>query len=420
LLSNVELAWEHEIYRRYLERLGRHLRVTAFDKRGIGISDRFDAAPTLEQRTSDVLAVMDAAGLDRPSLYGLSEGGLMAQLFSVLHPDRVDRLVLANSLAGGPIYVAAHAGEDGSYDLMNEKLGKFQTLVETWGRDPQFFVEWYAPSQSGNTSFVRWIGRLQRMSASAVDLGRQLESLVGLDGSERLHEITAPTLVLHGARDAVCPIAVARHLAAAIPRATLVELDTADHFLVSSENWAQEQDLAIEFITGAPPKQRVERRFATVVFTDIVESSAQTAAAGDERWCEMLDSHDRIAWAVADRRAGTIVKSTGDGLVARFDSPSLAVQFCSELRSELTAVNLRIRCGVHTGEIELRESGDIAGVAVNLAARVQQAAAADEVLVSSTVRDLLLGGEARFEDRGEHSLKGFETPWRLFAPVVIP
>ena len=418
LVSNQELQWEHELYRRYLERMGQHLRMTAFDKRGIGISDRFDQAPTLEQRTGDILAVMDAAGLERPSLMGLSEGGLMAQLFAVLHPERVDRLILGNSGAGASMFAAAHAGPDGSYDLLGEKQAMFGKLVETWGRDPQFFVDWFTPGHSGNASFVRWMGRLQRTSATAADLDRQIASLSALDASERLSEITAPTLVLHGARDGVMPVAVGRAIAAAIPSATFVELPTDDHFLLTSADWTREQDLVIEFITGSPPGRRVERCFATVVFTDIVGSSARTISAGDEGWCDVLDSHDRIAWEVADRHLGTIVKSTGDGLLARFNSPSAAVQFCGDLRGKLADIDLLIRCGVHSGEIELRASGDIAGVAVNLAARVEQAAPDGEVYVSSTVRDMLLGGETHFEDRGAHSLKGFDSPWHLFALVA--
>jgi DNA-binding SARP family transcriptional activator/class 3 adenylate cyclase len=418
LLSNIELQWEHEVYRRYLERMGRHVRLVAFDKRGIGVSDRFTEMPTLEQRTRDMVAVMDAAGLERASLLGVSEGGLMSQLFTVLHPERVERLALANSFAGNSFFIAAHTAADGSYGPLQEKLARFGTLVDTWGRDPQFFVDWFAPSQSKNESFVRWIGRFQRLSATATDLERQISNLAGLDGSDRLGEITAPTLVAHGIRDEVCPVAVGHALAAAIPGARLVEFDTADHFFVSSEHWAREQDVFLEFLTGSRPQRRVERRFATVVFTDIIGSTAQGMSAGDEGWCDLLDSHDRIAWETADRHLGTIVKSTGDGLLARFDSPSQAVDFCAELRGALSGIGLRIRCGVHTGEIEMRESGDIAGTAVNLASRVEEAAGDGEVYVSSTVRDMLLGGDTRFEDRGEHALKGFDNSWRMYALVA--
>jgi class 3 adenylate cyclase len=415
LVSNVEIVWEHEIYRRFLEYMGRHLRMTNFDKRGMGISDRFDGQPTLEQRTGDILAVMDAAGLEKPALMGLSEGGLIAQLFAAMHPDRVDRLLLANSFPGMSGFVAAHQDPDGSFEPLYAKLRMFEKLVETWGRDPQFLVDWFAPSQSDNEAFVRWIGRFQRQSATASDLRRQLDNISSLDTTDRMSEIAVPTLVLHGVGDAVTPAAAGRGIAETIPGARFIELQTDDHFLLSALDWTEIADLVIEFVTGCRPEHRNERRFATVVFTDIVASTARTTAAGDDRWCNTLDSHDQIAWDTAERHHGTIVKSTGDGLLARFDSPSQAVQFASDLRQELAGIDLRIRCGVHTGEIELRQSGDISGVAVNLAARVEQAAEDDRIFVSSTVRDMLLGGETRFEDRGEHSLKGFENLWRLFA-----
>jgi class 3 adenylate cyclase len=357
---------------------------------------------------------MDAARLASPALLGLSEGGWMSQLFTAMHPERVDKLVLANSFPGISAYVAAHTDADGSVGPLEEKLQKFERLVKTWGRDPQFMVDWFAPSQSDNGSFVRWIGRFQRQSATAVDFGRQLANIQQLDTTDRMREISVPTLVLHGVGDAVTPATAGRGIAESIPGASFVELATSDHFLLSAINWMEIADRIIEFVAGSRPERRNERRFATVVFTDIVASTALTAAAGDSGWCDTLDSHDQISWNTADRHHGTIVKSTGDGLLALFESPSQAVQFAIDLRRELASIDLRIRCGVHTGEIELRESGDISGVGVNLAARVQQTADADAIFVSSTVREMLLGGDMRFEDSGEHSLKGFDSPWRLF------
>lgn len=420
LVSNVEIVWEHEIYRRFLEYLGRHLRMTTFDKRGMGISDRFEGQPTLEQRAGDILAVMDDAGLRRPAVMGLSEGGLMAQLLAAMHPDRVERLVLANSFPGASAFIEAHAGEDGSHESLVEKMGMFGRLVETWGRDPQFMVDWFAPSQSTNEAFVRWIGRFQRQSVTAADLQRQLDNIASLDTTERMRDITAPTLVMHGVGDSVTPASAGRGIAASIPDARFVSLATGDHFLLSAEDWMDIADLVIEFVTDQRPQRRNERTFATVVFTDIVGSTARSANVGDDAWCTTLDSHDRIAWDTADRHRGTIVKTTGDGLLARFDSPTHAVAFASDLRHALAEIDLRIRCGVHTGEIELREAGDISGTAVNLAARVEQAAEDGTIFVSSTVRDMLLGGDARFEDRGEYTLKGFDQPWHLYALVEAP
>lgn len=418
IISNIEIAWEHEYYRRFLEYLAQHLRVVAFDKRGVGLSDRFDTVPTLEDRTEDILAVLDAAGLERVALGGMSEGGLMAQLFTAMHPERVERLFLINSLPGVSGFIATHTAPDGSLGPLQEKLATFARLVETWGRDPQFMVDCFSPQYSDDAAFVRWVGRLQRQSATAQDMGRQLESMSTLDAADRLSEITVPTVILHGLRDRVVPFAAAQYLGDRIAGSTIVELDTDDHFAFTDPDWRNVTDKVIDFVTGSCPTREAERVVQTVVFTDIVGSTPGAAAAGDEAWHRLLDTHDRLAWETVDRNRGSIVKSTGDGVLARFDAPSSAVTFAVELQRALAAVGLQIRCGLHTGEVELRDNGDITGVAVNLAARVEQACEDGAIFVSSTVCDLLLGGGARFDDRGEHQLKGFDRPWRLFSLVA--
>jgi class 3 adenylate cyclase len=415
LVSNVELTWEHEYFRRFLEYLAQHLRVVAFDKRGIGLSDRFATVPTLEERTEDILAVLDAAGLDRVTLGGVSEGGLMAQLFTALHPERVERLVLINSFPGASGFIATHTSPEGSLGPLEEKVARFAHLVETWGRDPQFMVDFFSPRHSDDPAFVRWVGRFQRQSATAQDIGRQIDSVASLDAVDHLGDITVPTVIMHGVGDQVIPFASARYLADRIPGSTLVELDTDDHFAFTDPDWRTLVDQFISFVAGSRPSRAAERRVQTVVFTDIVGSTSGAAATGDAAWHRLLDAHDRIAWETVDRHSGSIVKSTGDGVLARFDAPSSAVSFATDLRRALRGVGLQIRCGLHTGEIELRDNGDIAGVAVNLAARVEQACDDGEIFVSSTVCDLLLGGDARFDDRGEHQLKGFDRPWRLFS-----
>ena len=415
LVSNVELVWEHAYYRRFLEYVGRYVRLTLFDKRGVGLSDRFADPPTLEERTEDILAVLDAAGLETVTLEGVSEGGLMAQLFAARHPERVERLVLFNSSPGAAGFLAAHTAPDGSVAALEEKLGMFQRLVDTWGRDPRFMVEWFNPTYADDAAFVRWVGRLQRQSSTAADLGRQLSSVAGLDAADHLGDITAPTLIAHGSGDRVIPVAAAHYLGERIPHSTVLELPTDDHFAFTHPGWQDFCDLLIEFVAGSRPIRQAERRVQTVVFTDIVGSTSGTAAAGDAAWHRLLDDHDRIAWDTADRHLGTIVKSTGDGLLARFDSPSSALTFASEFRQALDTVGLRIRCGVHTGEIELRDNGDITGIAVSLAARIEQACDDGEIFVSSTVCDLMLGSDATLDDRGEHTLKGFDRPWRLFS-----
>jgi class 3 adenylate cyclase len=415
LVSNVELVWEHAYYRRFLEYLGRYLRVTVFDKRGVGLSDRFAEAPTLEQRTEDIVAVLNAAGLETVVLEGVSEGGLMAQLFAARHPERVEGLVLFNSTPGTAGFIQVHTAPDGSLAPLEEKLALFGHLVETWGRDPQFMVDWFNPCYSDDAAFVRWIGRFQRQSATAADLQHQLQSFQFVDADDYLGDITAPTLIMHGTGDRVIPVAAARYLGDRIAGSTVEEWPTDDHFAFTHPGWQDLCDRFIEFVAGSRPTRQADRRVQTVVFTDIVGSTPGTAAVGDEAWHRLLDDHDRIAWETAGRHSGTIVKSTGDGLLARFDAPSSAVAFASEFRQALDAIGLQIRCGLHTGEIELRDNGDITGVAVNLAARVEQACDDGGIFVSSTVCDLMLGGDARFDDRGDHQLKGIDRPWRLFS-----
>jgi class 3 adenylate cyclase len=414
LLSNMELCWEHEFYRRYLEYVSRYVRVTAFDKRGIGLSDKFYEAPTLEQRTTDILAVMDAAGLDHAAVLGVSEGGLIAQLFAAMHPERVDRLVLVNSSPGAAAMRELHRDADGSLDRWDRVMQKLQRLVETWGRDPQFVVDWLTPSLSDNPAWVRWMGRFQRQSATSADIARQFASIGPLDAQSRLGEIDVPTLILHIEGDGIIPVAAGRFLAERITGARLVEFPGFDHMAEVTPHWQPLMDAWLEFVTGARPARRTERRVATVLFTDIVDSTARTAASRDGSWSHLLESHDRIAWEVAEMHRGTIVKSTGDGLLARFDAPSEALEFSLDFRRALTRVDLQIRCGVHTGEIEVRDNGDITGVAVNLAARVEQAADEGAIVVSSTVKDILLGGDICFDDFGEHILKGFDRPWHLY------
>ena len=224
-----------------------------------------------------------------------------------------------------------------------------------------------------------------------------------------------PTLVLHARGDRIMPVAAGRYLAERIPGARFVEVAGDDHFIESSPYWRDFADTWLEFVTGSRPSRYHDRRVATVVFTDIVDSTGRAAVAGDTAWHRLLDVHDRIAWDTSDRFHGTIVKNTGDGLLARFDAPSNALAFATDFRRGLRDVDLRIRCGLHTGEIEMRDNGDITGTAVNLAARVEQAADDGSIFVSSTVRDMVLGSDLRFTDRGEHHLKGFDDPWHLFA-----
>jgi len=414
LVSNVELAWEHEVYRRVREYAGRYVRPLEFDKRGIGSSDRFDRAPTLEERIGDIEAVMDAEGIERAHVLGISEGGLMGQFFAALHPERVDRLVLVNSTIGFSALGNLQPHEDDPPMRRQDVFDRFERMIAGWGREPQHLVDLFCPSKNDDAAFIRWAGRFQRQTCSRTDIQRQFESILGLDANDRLGEIRAATLVQNVVGDRAIPPAFGRYLAKQIPGARYVQFSGEDHFCWVMPNWQEWLDSWIEFVTGCTPAARSERRFATVLFTDIVDSTARSAEVGDTAWRDMLDRHDRIAWQAVDHHAGNLVKNTGDGLLITFTAPSAGVACAKELVRELGHVGLRVRAGLHAGEIVVREDGDVSGLAVNLAARVQQVASGGSTWVSSTVRDLLLGGEWSFAERGEHTLKGIEGAWRLY------
>jgi len=414
LVSNVELAWEHEVYRRAREHIGKYVRVLEFDKRGIASSDRFEQAPTLEQRLDDINAVMDAEGLKRAHVLGLSEGGIMGQLFAALHPERVDRLVLVNSMIGLSALPELRPREDDPPMRQSEVVECFRRMIEGWGPEPQHLVDLFAPSKSDDKAFVRWVGRFERQTCSRADIQRQFDSVLGLDANDRLGDIRAPTLVVNVTGDRAIPPVFGRYLAEHISGARYAQFPGEDHFCWVMPNWREFMDCWIEFVTDHAPVTHSERRFATVLFTDIVGSTARSAEIGDHAWREMLDRHDRIGWKAADRHAGTLVKNTGDGLLMTFGAPSHAVACATELVRELEGISLNVRAGLHAGEIVVREDGDVTGLAVNLAARVQQAASDGATWVSSTVRDLLLGGEWSFAERGEHELKGIDGTWRLY------
>lgn len=418
LISNIEIAWEHELYRRNFEHFGRHMTCLQFDKRGIGLSDRFEGVPTMEQRNEDIFAVMEAVGWERAHFLGVSEGAAMAQQFAADFPDKVESLMLLNTFVSPryrdryPDYV-----QDGDAPLLglDKIVERFMAIAAVWSEDPRPMVEWEMPSAIGNESFVRWCGRLQRMSSSPKDFVKQLESVVALDAGDAPERITTRTLVMHVKGDRVLPVAGGRLLAELIPDAEYVEIDGDDHFAWIMPSWREIDDVLIEFATGTQVSRASTRAFATVLFTDIVGSTRQSAERGDAEWRAVLDSHDRIARKLIDEASGRVVKSTGDGLLATFATPSQGVECAVRLRDALAGIGIDIRAGVHAGEIEVHDDGDISGIAVNLAARVEQAAADGELWASPTVRDMMLGGSATFDDRGEHTLKGIDGTWKLFA-----
>ena len=418
LISNIEIWWEHELFRRSLEHYGKHMTCVTFDKRGIGLSDRFDEAPTLEQRNEDLLAVMDAVGWDRAHFVGVSEGAVMGQLFAADFPERVESLNLIGAFVSPrysdriPDYV-----QEGDPPLKTrpQTIERFMQMASTWAEDPAMMVEWEMPSQIENESFTRWVGRLQRLSCSPRDFLRQFQSIAALDAGDAPERTSARTMVMHVKGDAVLHVAMGRLLADLIPGATYAEIEGNDHVFWCMPNWRDIADPVIEFATGTAVERTTTRQFGTVLFTDIVDSTRQSSDVGDSKWREVLDGHDRIARDLIDQQRGRVVKSTGDGLLAVFETPSQGVTCGIEMCDALAGMGVEIRAGIHAGEIEIHDDGDISGIAVNLAARVEQKAADGELWTSSTVRDMMLGGSASFTERGEHELKGIDGSWRLFS-----
>jgi pimeloyl-ACP methyl ester carboxylesterase len=392
LISNVEIMWEHELYRRCLEHLGQHMTCVYFDKRGIGLSDRFDDAPTLEQRNEDILAVMDAVGWGRAHVLGTSEGAYMAQLFAADFPERVESLALLNTIVSPRYYgkIRHHMRKGDPWINDGQKIYEhFLQITETWGEDATEMVAWEIPSQVGNESFTRWMGRLMRLAASPRDFIRQLQSIMTLDAGDAPERIKARTLIMHVTGDQVLSVAMGRLLGEIIPGAKYMEIEGADHFAWILPNWRDLDDAIIEHATGTSVARTATRQFGAVLFTDIVDSTKQSATVGDAKWRAVLDGHDRTARGLIDEHRGRVVKSTGDGLLAVFDAPSQGVECGIKMCGALRGSGIEIRAGMHAGEIEVHDDGDISGIAVNLAARVEQKASRRRALdfLNSTRHD---------------------------------
>lgn len=418
LLSNLDVMWEHECYRRVLELARTHARFVIFDKRGMGLSDAFDRAPTLEERIDDILAVMDAVGWESATVSGQSEGGLMAQLFALRHPERVERLVLVNCPAPSTLQKRARELGGASHRPFSAVLPDWEAVAASWGEDAGPFVELTSPSRVGDAALTRWCRRFCRLAVTPAGFRRQLESVFAMDTSElRPAEIQAPTLVIHVAGDRAVGVGNGRVLAEVIPNAEYLEVSGADHFFITLDNWRDVMDAQIEFVTGAAPTTRTHRVFATVVFTDIVGSTELARMLGDQRWRTAIESHDRLVHRTVAEHGGYVVKSTGDGTLATFPIPSAAARAVRSLRAELSALDISIRAGLHAGEIEVHENADISGISVNVASRIEQIASDGAIYVSSVVRDMLVGTDLECADRGERPLKGIEGTMRVYELV---
>jgi pimeloyl-ACP methyl ester carboxylesterase len=406
-VSHLEYQWEEPSVAASLRRLASFSRLIRFDKRGTGLSDRHVPMPTLEQRMDDVRAVMDAVGSARAALLGVSEGGPMSLLFAATYPERTTALVLYGS------YARRAWAPDHPFGRTDEQL---RTLVEaweqSWGEATPAMMVW-APSRADDEAYKTWFSNYLRLAASpgaAIGVMRMNQEI---DVRHILPAVKVPTLIIHRTGDRIVAIEQGRYLAANIPGARLVELPGDDH-----SPYAGDMDAIIdeteEFLTGVRHDAAPDRVLATVLFTDIVESTARAAALGDRRWRAVLEQHHAVVRRELARFRGREIDTAGDGFLATFDGPARAISCARRIVEGVKPLALDVRAGLHVGECELI-GGKPGGIAVHIGARVAALAKAGEVLVSHTVKDLVAGSGIRFEDRGRQVLKGVDGEWPLYA-----
>jgi pimeloyl-ACP methyl ester carboxylesterase len=405
-ISNVELMWDEPAHAHVLQRLARFSRLILFDKRGTGLSDPvpLDRLPTLEQRMDDVRAVLDAVGSERAAVFGFSEGGLMSVLFAATYPERTIALVTYGIFAKrvwSPDYPWAPTPEARRLEIEN--------LERNWAE--RMDLDQLAPSE--DETFKRRLATYFRRSASPGAAVALLRMNTQIDVRDVLPSIQLPTLVLHRTDDRDVKVEEGRWIAQRIPGAKYVELPGDAHTL-----WAGDTDAIVdeveEFLTGVRRGPEPERVLATVLFTDIVRSTQRAAELGDQRWRELLHSHQDAVRHELDRFRGREIDTAGDGFLATFDGPARAIRSACAIRDRVRTLGLEIRAGVHTGECELVD-GSVRGIAVHTGARVSAKAAVNEVLASQTAKDLVAGSGIEFEDRGTHVLNGVPGQWRLYA-----
>lgn len=406
-VSHVELEWSEGIGARFVDRLASFARVLLFDKRGTGLSDPVPGAPTLEERMDDVRAVMDAAGSERAALFGVSEGGPMCILFAATYPERTTGLVLYGAMA--------RTVEDVDYPWAPPadaiRQASLELIAPYWGQGAT--MEIFAPSLADDPQAVEFLGRLQRTAASPAMVFKIFEMFLDIDVRDVLGSIRVPTVVIHRRGDRVVNRRAGEWLASRIPGARYVELPGIDHM-----PWAGDPDAVLdqveEFLTGTRSSAGFDRVLATVMFTDIVGSTERAAELGDRRWRDLLEGHHAELRSHLERFRGLEVKTLGDGFLARFDGPARAIRCGLAIADGARAHGLDVRVGLHAGECELM-GDDVGGIAVHIASRVSDLAAPGEVLVSSTVKDLVAGSGIRFAERGSRLLKGVPDEWRLYA-----
>jgi pimeloyl-ACP methyl ester carboxylesterase len=403
-ISQVEHYWEEPRVARYFNRLASFTRLILFDRRGTGMSDPVSEAPTLEEQMDDVVAVMDAAGSERAGVFAWLEGGAMAAMFAATHPERTRALILYEAMP--------RMSWAPDYDWAMRPEEREAMATRPWGDGT--VITQLAPSAADDQRLRQWFGRMERLAASPGMAAKLMRMNSQVDVRAVLPSIRVPTLVLHRAGDRFIDIRHSRYLAEHIPGAQYVELPGDEVFSFGSGSDLLVDEIE-EFLTGTRHAPHAERILATVMFADIVNSTSKAAELGDRGWHELLDSVEGVVQRELVRCRGRAVKALGDGFLATFDGPARAIRCATAIRDSTRAqFGIDVRTGLHTGEIEELRS-DVGGIAVHIGARVSDTASPGEVLVSGTVKDLVVGSGIAFEDRGEHELRGVPGTWRLWA-----
>jgi len=405
-MTNIDQNWESPAYARFFERIGSFAQLILVDRRGTGLSDRTPPHAAFEDTMDDIRAVMDALDIPSAALLGGGEGGPTCMLFAATFPERTSALALY-----GP-YIARRWAADVPWGITPEQRERALKAIDgRWGRDP-IGVHLYAPSLAGDPAFVDWYLRAQRAGGTPGAARAWYEMTLDIDVRSVLPAIRVPTLLLHRIDDPALSIESSRYAAARIPAVRFVELPGRDHFPFSGDADGLLDEVE-EFVTGVRPTAPVDRVLATILFTDIVGSTERAAQLGDREWRALLARHYDITRAEVERYRGKVWETTGDGVKATFDGPARGIRAARSVSDRLASIGLEIRAGLHSGEVELRD-GAFGGIAVHIAARVMALAGPGEVLVSSTVKDLVIGSGTHFSDRGVHTLKGVPDEWHLF------
>lgn len=406
-VSNIEVMWDDPELARFLRRLASFSRLITFDKRGTGLSDQVSISdlPTLEVRMDDLRAVMDAAGSERAILFGHSEGGNMCALFAATYPERTEALILTGS------YAKRIPSDD--YPWAPDPAARADEVARTeqrWG-DVELARE-MAPSRADDISFLVWASRYQRMSASPKAAAALLRMNTQIDVRAVLPAIRVPTLLLYRVGDRDVRVEEGRFIAERIAGSKLVEFPGSDHWF-----WAGDLDPMLqeieEFVTGERTVAGSERTLATILFTDLVASTERVAEIGDRSWADLLDRHHRLVRSELRRWRGREIDTAGDGFLALFEGPGRAIACAKSLTEAVGRLGIEMRCGVHSGEVEV-VGDNVAGLAIHIGARIAAMAGPSEVLVSRTVKDLVGGSGVEFESRGSHRLKGVPEEWEIF------